>query len=70
MIDFLYDHDKITTTDELKISVADLRDLINCVNMNPENEVVFTELNVILDGVKRKNRMGFEVFGIKNSSVL
>lgn len=57
MINFKYDHSKITTQDDLTISVADLRDLLNCINMDADHETVDAELGAILSGINRKNRL-------------
>ena len=52
---FNYNHEKIKTTDELKISVADLRDLIQAAGLSGNAQTL--EYQAIIAAIERKNRM-------------
>lgn len=57
-MDFLYNSEKISTQDEIKISIADLRDLIQAGTLLAENErQAITEYQLIVDCILRKNRL-------------
>lgn len=59
-MNFEYNRDVISTQDDIKISVADLRDLIQAYNIKlPEQ--AFNEYVVILEGILRKNSFEKEV---------
>lgn len=53
---FEYDKEKISTQDELKISVADLRDLIQAYQINVPEQAL-NEYAVIVEGILRKNHL-------------
>ena len=55
-IEFIYDKNQLTTIDEISVSVADLRDLVQALNIQNEAQKL-QELKTILDGVVRKNRL-------------
>ena len=54
--DFVYNKDVLTTQDDLQISVADLRDLVNASQMNDEM-AQWAELKMVLCSIVRKNRL-------------
>lgn len=55
-IEFIYDKNQLTTIDEISVSVADLRDLVQALNIQNEAQRLH-ELKTILAGVVRKNRL-------------
>ena len=55
-IEFIYDKNQLTTLDEISVSVADLRDLVQALNIQNEAQKL-QELKTILDSVARKNRL-------------
>lgn len=59
----IYDKDKLTTTDELIISVADLRDLISAWEVGHWEEAK-NEFQHILDSIVHKNRLQPGVFTV------
>jgi len=54
--DFVYNKNVLTTQDDLQISVADLRDLVNASQMNDEM-AQWAELKMVLCSIVRKNRL-------------
>lgn len=57
-MDFIYNQEKITTQDELKISVADLRDLIQAGELLENNrEDAINEYKLIVNSILRKNHL-------------
>lgn len=57
-MDFIYNDKAISTQDEIKISVADLRDLIQAGTLLAENEKqAIAEYTLIVEGILRKNRL-------------
>ncbi|WP_139794298.1 hypothetical protein [Chromobacterium violaceum] len=54
--DFVYNKDVLTTQDELQISVADLRDLVNASQMQDEM-AKWAELKMVLASIVRKNKL-------------
>lgn len=52
----IYNKDRISTTDEIKISVADLRDLIRAWEVGYWEEAK-NELQHIVESIERKNRL-------------
>ncbi|HDR9102495.1 TPA: hypothetical protein QDA86_005924, partial [Burkholderia vietnamiensis] len=57
-MDFLYNNEFVSTQDEIKISVADLRDLIQAGELLAEHsEQAIKEYRMILEGILRKNRL-------------
>lgn len=59
-MDFIYNIDKIRTTDEITISVADLRDLVQAYTLQ-ESEAE-NEYQNILDSIAHKNRLDSGIF--------
>ena len=55
-IEFIYDKNQLTTIDEISVSVAVLRDLVQTLNIQNEAQKL-QELKTILDRVVRKNRL-------------
>lgn len=57
-MEFIYNDKKISTLDEIKISVADLRDLIQAGELLAVNEEqAIAEYRLIVEGILRKNRL-------------
>jgi 4-hydroxy-3-methylbut-2-enyl diphosphate reductase IspH len=54
--DFVYNKDVLNTLDELQISVADLRDLVNASQMRDE-VAQWAELKMVLCSIVRKNKL-------------
>lgn len=54
--EFFYDKDKLTTQDELLVSVADLRDVIQAFSI-PDEAQRLQELQLILESIVRKNKL-------------
>ena len=65
-IEFIYDKIQLTTIDEISVSVADLRDLVQALNIQNEAQKL-QELKNILDGVVRKNRLLPGAVGVSDS---
>lgn len=55
-VEFNYDKSQLTTQDELIVSVADLRDLIQAFIIENDAQKV-QELKTILESIVRKNRL-------------
>ena len=64
-IEFIYDKNQLTTIDEISVSVADLRDLVQALNIQNEAQKL-QELKTILDGVVRKNRLLPSAVGVSD----
>ena len=64
-IEFIYDKSQLTTIDEISVSVADLRDLVQALNIQNEAQKL-QELKTILDGVVRKNRLLPSAVGVSD----
>lgn len=57
-MDFIYNNELISTQDEIKISVADLRDLIQAGELLAVNEKqAVAEYKLIVECILRKNRL-------------
>ena len=55
-VEFNYDKSQLTSIDELTVSVADVRDLVQAFTI--ENDVQkIQELKIILESIVRKNRL-------------
>ena len=54
--EFIYDKSTVTTQDELTVSVADLRDLVQAFSIGNDAQQI-QELKVILESIVRKNRL-------------
>ncbi|MCP1401843.1 hypothetical protein [Achromobacter insolitus] len=55
-VKFFYDKNKLTTQDELLVSVADLRDVIQAFTISNEAQRL-QELQLILESIVRKNKL-------------
>jgi hypothetical protein len=55
-IEFHYDKNTVTTQDELLVSVADLRDVIQAFTISNEVQRL-QELQLILESIVRKNKL-------------
>jgi hypothetical protein len=55
-VEFNYDKNIVTTQDELIVSVADLRDLVQAFIIENDGQKV-QELKIILESIVRKNRL-------------
>lgn len=55
-MNFVYNKNIITTQDELLVSVADLRDLVQAFTIGNDAQKI-QELKIILDSIVRKNRL-------------
>lgn len=64
---FEYDKEKISTQDELKISLADLRDLIQAYQIKVPEQAL-NEYAVIVEGILRKNRLPRNTIVVNGSS--
>ena len=64
-MDFLYNNEIVSTQDEIKISVADLRDLIQAGELLANYpEQALKEYKMVLDGILRKNRLPHGVISV------
>ncbi len=54
--EFIYDKNTLTTQDDLLVSVADLRDVIQAFNI-PKEDQRLHEVQIILESIVRKNRL-------------
>lgn len=63
---FLYDRNNINTQEEIKISLADLRDLVQAVNLKNE-EVRNNEIDNILQCISKKNKFKKGTFWIEKN---
>lgn len=59
---FEYDRKIISTTDDLQISVADLRDLINAIGLL-DKSVAVQEVGNVLRCIEHKNRLPLNSLG-------
>ena len=55
-VDFYYDKSQLTSIDELTVSVADVRDLVQAFTIENDAQKI-QELKIILESVVRKNRL-------------
>lgn len=55
-VEFHYDKNTLTTQDELLVSVADLRDVIQAFSIKNESQR-HQELQFILESIVRKNKL-------------
>lgn len=57
-MDFIYNSDLVSTQDEIKITIADLRDLIQASGLMKENEEQgINEYRLLIETILRKNRL-------------
>ena len=55
-VEFNYDKSQLTSIDELTVSVADLRDIVQAFTIGNDAQKI-QELKIILDSIVRKNRL-------------
>ncbi len=55
-VEFNYDKSQLTSIDELTVSVADLRDLVQAFTIRNDSHKI-KELIIILESIVRKNRL-------------
>ena len=55
-VEFNYDKSQLTSIDELTVSVADLRDLVQAFTIGNDAQKI-QELKIILESIVRKNRL-------------
>ena len=55
-VEFNYDKSQLASIDELTVSVADLRDLVQAFTIG-NNAQKIQELKIILESIVRKNRL-------------
>lgn len=55
-VEFNYDKSQLTSIDELTVSVADLRDLVQAFIIGNDAQKI-QELKIILESIVRKNRL-------------
>lgn len=63
-VKFFYDKNKLTTQDELLVSVVDLRDVIQAFSIPNEGQRL-QELQLILESVMRKNKLPSGSLGVE-----
>ena len=55
-VEFNYDKSQLTSIDELTVSVADLRDIVQAFTIGNDTQKI-QELKIILESIVRKNRL-------------
>ena len=55
-VEFNYDKSQLASIDELTVSVADLRDLVQAFTIGNDSQKI-QELKIILESIVRKNRL-------------
>ena len=55
-VEFNYDKSQLTSIDELTVSVADLRDLVQAFTIGNDAQKI-QELKIILESIVRKNKL-------------
>ena len=55
-VEFNYDKSQLTSIDELTVSVADLRDLVQAFTIGNDAQKIL-ELKIVLESIVRKNRL-------------
>ena len=63
-VEFFYDKKKLTTQDDLLVSVADLRDVIQAFVISNEAQRL-QELQLILESIVRKNKLPSGSLGVE-----
>ena len=61
--EFDYDRAKVSTTDQITVSIADLRDLVNASFLADKVGVVL-EVSEVLKGIQHKNRLSQNCFSV------
>lgn len=62
--EFIYDKNKLTTQDELLVSVADLKDVIQAFTI-PNEAQRLQELQMILESIVWKNKLSSGSLGVE-----
>ena len=62
--EFIYDKNTLTTQDDLLMSVADLRDVIQAFTISNEAQRL-QELQLILESIVRKNKLPSGALGVE-----
>ena len=55
-VEFNYDKSQLTSINELTVSVADLRDLVQAFTIGNDAQKIL-ELKIVLESIVRKNRL-------------
>ena len=55
-VEFNYDKSQLASIDELTVSVADLRDLVQAFTIGNDAQKIL-ELKIVLESIVRKNRL-------------
>ena len=55
-VEFNYDKSQLTSINELTVSVADLRDIVQAFTIGNDTQKI-QELKIILESIVRKNRL-------------
>ena len=63
-MNFIYNKENLTTQDQLLVSVADLRDVIQAFTI-PDEAQRLQELQLILESVMRKNKLPSGSLGVE-----
>ena len=63
-VKFFYDKNKLTTQEELLVSVADLRDVIQAFTI-PNEVQRLQELQLILESIVRRNKLPAGSLGVE-----
>ena len=63
-VEFHYDKNTLTTQDDLLVSVADLRDVIQAFTISNEVQRL-QELQLILESIVRKNKLPSGALGVE-----
>ena len=61
--EFDYDRAKVSTTDQITVSIADLRDLVNASFLADKSGTVL-EVSEVLKGIQHKNRLPQNCFSV------
>ena len=63
-MNFIYNKENLTTQDQLLVSVADLRDVIQAFSI-PDEAQRLQELQLILESIVRKNKLPTDSLSVK-----
>ncbi len=63
-MNFIYNKENLTTQDQLLVSVADLRDVIQAFTISNEVQRL-QELQLILESIVRKNKLPSGALGVE-----
>ena len=63
-MNFIYNKENLTTPDQLLVSVADLRDVIQAFTISNEVQRL-QELQLILESIVRKNKLPSGALGVE-----